>query len=75
INNFKHKFSHLTYHTHIYLCTVSDWENITKNNEERKWVILKDIRNFTHNTFCQNIIDSYKKSMNEKINGLSEYCI
>ncbi|ETW35823.1 hypothetical protein PFTANZ_03416 [Plasmodium falciparum Tanzania (2000708)] len=25
INNFKHKFSHLTYHTHIYLCTVSDW--------------------------------------------------
>ncbi|KYN98933.1 putative A/G-specific adenine glycosylase [Plasmodium gaboni] len=75
INNFKHKFSHLTYHTHIYLCTVSDWENMPKNNEERKWVILKDIRNFTHNTFCQNIIDSYKKSLNEKINGLSEYCI
>ncbi|CRH00166.1 A/G-specific adenine glycosylase, putative [Plasmodium relictum] len=71
INNFKHKFSHLTYDTYIYLCSILEYKNMAMNEEEYTWIKLKDIKDFTHNTFCQHIIDHYKKSMNEKKNSLS----
>ncbi|CRG96345.1 A/G-specific adenine glycosylase, putative [Plasmodium gallinaceum] len=66
VSNFKHKFSHLTYDTYIYLCSILEYKNMVMNEEEYIWIKLKDIKDFTHNTFCQHIIDYYKISMNEK---------
>ncbi|GAW81064.1 A/G-specific adenine glycosylase [Plasmodium gonderi] len=64
INHFKHVFSHLTYDTYIYVCSVLNAENIT-TTQEIAWIKMKDIKDFTHNSFCQQIIDHYKKSVAE----------
>ncbi|SBS99529.1 A/G-specific adenine glycosylase, putative [Plasmodium malariae] len=74
INHFKHIFSHLTYDTYIYVCSVLDAENTTINGENT-WIKLKDIKDFTHNTFCQHIIDHYKEKIDDKKNYFSEFFI
>ncbi|SBT77173.1 hypothetical protein POWCR01_090030800 [Plasmodium ovale] len=74
VANFKHVFSHLTYNTYIYICTVHNSENMSRN-QEHVWIKLKDIKDFTHNSFCQHIIDCYKKCMNEKKNCISDFCL
>ncbi|ANQ08138.1 A/g-specific adenine glycosylase [Plasmodium coatneyi] len=74
INNFKHVFSHLTYDTHIYVCSVLNEENVTEG-KENVWIKLKDMQDFTHNSFCQNIIDHYRKSVTGSRMYLSEFCL
>ncbi|KMZ93098.1 A/G-specific adenine glycosylase [Plasmodium vivax Mauritania I] len=74
INNFKHVFSHLTYDTYIYVCSVLNAENVTER-KENVWIKLKDIQDFTHNSFCQNIIDHYRKSVTVSRTFLSEFCL
>lgn len=67
INSFTHKFSHLTYNTRIYLCSITESNALVEGNDY-VWVKLKDVKNFAHNTFCQNIIDLYKRHTEKKIN-------
>ncbi|VEV56472.1 A/G-specific adenine glycosylase, putative [Plasmodium vinckei vinckei] len=72
IGNFKHIFSHLIYDTYIYTCIVHNSEN-ENIGYEHVWIKLKDIKDFMHNSFCENIVEHYKKSVNEKKAIISEF--
>ncbi|SCM22364.1 A/G-specific adenine glycosylase, putative [Plasmodium chabaudi chabaudi] len=72
IGNFKHVFSHLIYDTYIYTCVVHNSEN-ENIGHEHVWIKLKDIKDFMHNSFCENIVEHYKKSVNEKKTIISEF--
>ncbi|ETB57658.1 A/G-specific adenine glycosylase [Plasmodium yoelii 17X] len=72
VGNFKHVFSHLIYDTYIYTCFVQNSEN-ANIGYEHVWIKLKDIKGFMHNSFCENIIEHYKKSVNEKKTIISEF--
>ncbi|VTZ68883.1 A/G-specific adenine glycosylase, putative [Plasmodium chabaudi chabaudi] len=72
VGNFKHVFSHLIYDTYIYTCVVHNSEN-ENIGHEHVWIKLKDIKDFMHNSFCENIVEHYKKSVNEKKTIISEF--
>ncbi|CXI42410.1 A/G-specific adenine glycosylase, putative [Plasmodium berghei] len=72
VGNFKHVFSHLVYDTYIYTCFVQNSEN-ANIGYEHAWIKLKDIKGFMHNSFCENIIEHYKKSVSEKKTIISEF--
>ncbi|SCN60567.1 A/G-specific adenine glycosylase, putative [Plasmodium chabaudi adami] len=72
VGNFKHVFSHLIYDTYIYTCIVHNSEN-ENIGHEHVWIKLKDIKDFMHNSFCENIVEHYKKSVNEKKTIISEF--